>query len=133
MIEQFDQVFQENVLSENCKNRQRNGVAWHGHQRPRCVCQAIAGVLRKVTSPEQCPLQEIPPIATIGWHYFKNESFLTPDEFVSLLHHASKEIYIFSRSIKLRSERKIETIKDFPGEKHIAGPGFGVIELVPRQ
>src|ERR1700730_3679136 len=131
MIKQLDQVFQENVLTEHCKNGQRYGVARHGNQRPRCVRQTMAGVLRKVTPPQQCLFQEITAIATIGWHHLKNEPLLTPDEFVSLLHHAPEEIYIFPRSIKLRSERNVETIKDFPGEKHVAGTGFGVTELVP--
>src|ERR1700721_3727315 len=131
MIKHLGQVFQENVFSENCENRQCYGVARYGNQRPRCVRQTMAGVLRKVTPAEQCPFQEITAIATIGWHHLKNEPLLTPDEFVSLLHHAPEEIYIFPRSIKLRPERNVETIKDFPGEKHVAGTGFGVTELVP--
>jgi len=63
MIKKFDQIFKKYMLPEQDKNGQGYRVARHCKQGSGGVCDTTAGMLRKIASPEQGPLQQVPASA----------------------------------------------------------------------
>lgn len=64
------------------------------------------------------------PAPTGGRNNFINNRFTAPDEAVTLLYHAAKEILIFAASSELLAEGRLGWIENVAAEKNISSAAF---------
>ena len=107
MVEQFNQIFQKDVLAEERKHGQRYRVARNRDQRARGVGYAVRRMLGKITAAQQRALQQIPAIAARGGNDFVYGRFLRPHEDAAFLYHSTEEIDVFACGVELHVERLV--------------------------
>lgn len=78
MVEKFDQVLQEHVLSKHGQNGQRHCVARHRKQGFRGVSKPFCGMFREIAAAKQGPFQQITAATPVRRHPFEDDSFIAP-------------------------------------------------------
>jgi hypothetical protein len=116
MVEKFDQVLEEHVLSEQSKNGKGQRITRHSNQRFNAVPKAVPRMFRKIAATEQSPFQKITARAARWRDYLVDHRFVTPNKRTSLFYQAPEKVYVFACSIKLSSKRCVEARQDASAE-----------------
>jgi hypothetical protein len=124
MIKQFDQIFQEDMLTEQGEHRQSQSVTRYSNQGFHGILKAIRGVFVKIAAAQERAPQQVAAVATRRWNKFVSHGLVAPEERASLSYHAPEKVHVFPGGVELASERSFAGIQDATPEEHVARASF---------